>query len=425
MRRATLGLTAVPAAAAVLFAVATPAGADPDTPAAASPDPTEATAEVTSNVPADLLEYATAVDLAYPEVSLVWDEGASALRVVLDPGADAVEATALAVERGVEAEVVVEEAIYGQAELKRAASDLVASGGATWAAPSPAGSGLEIGVEIATAQQGGDSPSSAPQSEAPAETPAGIPVEVVEEAPVELASRDLDSSPFSAGADISRLGDQPGRINLCSTSFAFTHTLAGGATEERLFTADHCGATGQTWHTGRSLSNPVVGTMTAPAPGVPNADIATIGGQDYAARSYRGPNTSAETLSVSGYSTAIVNSTLCYSGAPSGTVCDNRVQNVGLTIDYGSGFVYENLTRTTQVAGIPAAGSGDSGGPVYALTEDGRASAVGVISGISNGGSRCSGDPSSQSRQCSRTAFFAPVDEYFANNPQASILTSS
>lgn len=206
---------------------------------------------------------------------------------------------------------------------------------------------------------------------------------------MELASRDLDSSPFSAGADIVRDAGG-GYIGFCTTSFAFT-----SSGQERLFTADHCGNTGQVWRTGRNLANATVGTMTAPAQNVPRRDIATISGGDYGARVYTGPNSSSTTIAVAGYTAPVVNQILCYSGAPSGTVCNNRVTHTGLTINYGPGSVHDGITRTVQQNGTPAVGSGDSGGPVYAPTSDGRATAVGVISGISGGGSACTGDPSS------------------------------
>lgn len=318
------------------------------------------------------------------------------------------------------AEIEVQTGAYSQAQLKQAAADLVASGEVTWAAPDPTGAGLDVGVDkVDSGRTAPDSAARAPEAAEPTTAAGGIPVTVVEEATVELASRDLDSSPFSAGADMV-VDAGGGYVGFCSTSFAF---ISGG--QERLFTADLCGSTGQVWRTGRSLSNAVLGTMTAPAQNLPTYDIATISGGDYRGRVYTGPNTSNTTIAVAGYTAPVVNQILCYSGAPSGTVCNNRVTHTGLTINYGPGYVYDGITRTVQLNGQPAVGNGDSGGPVYAPTSDGRATAVGVISGISGGGSACTGDPSSANRSCSATALFAPVSEYFKANPNDRIHTTS
>jgi len=165
--------------------------------------------------------------------------------------------------------------------------------------------------------------------------------------------------------------------------------------------------------------------MTAPAQNVPTHDIATISGGDYGGRVYTGSNSSTTTIPVAGYTAPVVNQILCYSGAPSGTVCNNRVTHTGLTINYGPGHVYDGITRTVQQNGQPAVGSGDSGGPVYAATSDGRATAVGIISGISNGTTTCTGDPGVNGRLCSATALFTPVSEYFKANPNDRILTAS
>lgn len=236
---------------------------------------------------------------------------------------------------------------------------------------------------------------------------------------MELASRDLDSSPFSAGADIVRDAGG-GYIGFCTTSFAFT-----SSGQERLFTADHCGNTGQVWRTGRNLANATVGTMTAPAQNVPRRDIATISGGDYGARVYTGPNSSSTTIAVAGYTAPVVNQILCYSGAPSGTVCNNRVTHTGLTINYGPGSVYDGSRAPSSRTGPRRS---EAATPAARSTRPPRT--AGPRRSASSAASRAEARRAPvtrprPNRSCSATALFAPVSECFKANPNDRIHTTS
>lgn len=112
--------------------------------------------------------------------------------------------------------------------------------------------------------------------------------------------------------------------------------------------------------------------------------------------------------------TTAVGSNVCYSGAYSGTVCANQITGTGVTISYGAPYgCYDNLTLTTNTNGTPAAGNGDSGGPVY-ISSGANAYAAGFISGIQNGTTTCTGDPGATGgRNCSYKVIYAPIIDMF------------
>ncbi len=121
---------------------------------------------------------------------------------------------------------------------------------------------------------------------------------------------------------------------------------------------------------------------------------------------------------IAGYTgTPQVGNSVCYTGTQSGQVCSNTVTRVNQYICYSyiPAQCYGGLTVTEQSNGVPAAGNGDSGGPVISAI-GGVAYASGIISGISNPGSNCTGKPSTDTRKCSTTAIYAPISHFFNNN---------
>lgn len=77
---------------------------------------------------------------------------------------------------------------------------------------------------------------------------------------------------------------------------------------------------------------------------------------------------------------------------------------------------YNNIVATQQISGIPAAGRGDSGGPVYYANNG--VYAAGIISGVRNATSTCTGDPGSDlpnGRICSASVLYAPITELMSN----------
>ncbi len=361
-----------------------------------------------SNIPIEVYDFATEVerDNFTSAPSFSWNDASARLRATVDDSQMAARVAAAATAAGLGA-VDVDMAAYDKDSLTAAAQELanhgsVGGSSVSWAAPRADGSGLDVGVESAT---------TAARSSGRL-TFQGIPLTVVEVGKVNEASRNYDAGPeYIAGADMS--SESPSGANcikVCSTAFAFQHHT-GTSYQERLFTAAHCaGGPSPTWHTGKSLSNPEIGDMTSIAT---DTDIVSLAGKDYASYMYHGDNNSNSAVKIRGYVTPIVGGFICYSGAPSGSVCGNEITHTDVAASYG----YSGLVRTEHYLATPAIGNGDSGGPAYAVTSQGYAYAIGVISGMSNAGSNCTGDPATSSRQCSSIALFAPVANVFGFNP--------
>lgn len=108
----------------------------------------------------------------------------------------------------------------------------------------------------------------------------------------------------------------------------------------------------------------------------------------------------------------VVGADVCYSGSRTGTVCSNRIQSTGNSACYtGHTPCYNNLVITKQLAGHPAAGQGDSGGPAYSTSSG--IYATGIISGIRNASTTCTGDQGG--RLCGSEVLYAPISELMAN----------
>jgi hypothetical protein len=124
---------------------------------------------------------------------------------------------------------------------------------------------------------------------------------------------------------------------------------------------------------------------------------------------FTGNYTDVATISaVRGGVQPVVGDKVCYSGALSGRVCSNTVTIAGSLICYAPTQCYAGVSYTSQDIGQPAAGNGDSGGPVYASI-GGKVYAAGIISGILFGGDDCTGDPGAPGgRQCSNQAIYEP-----------------
>jgi len=360
------------------------------------------------DVPLATYQLVTALDRDYTDTSFVWDSSVQRLTIWCSSAAEA-DAVRSVVAASAASGVDVAVSAYTRDQLSQAATEVVesrtfAGGEVSWAAPRPDGSGLDVGVN----------PTTAARSAAP-EAYDGIPVTVVSDGEAVAASRDRDYSPFIAGADmIHRIDDQ--YVGYCTTAFAFNHFDVPTSTNvERMFTADHCVRNGESeWHTGRNLGYAQVGATVSAV--TEQSDIGALGGQDYDPYVYWGANTSNSAVAVFGYVTPIVGASVCYSGAPSGTVCGNAVTHTDVDVAYGTWpnqLFYDGLTRTVQDAGISAAGNGDSGGPVVVIATGGYPYAAGIISGMSNAGDSCQGDPSTTTRKCSATLYFAPVADYF------------
>lgn len=244
---------------------------------------------------------------------------------------------------------------------------------------------------------------------------AGVEVKVEFGPAIEPALRNHAANPSTfSGAAMHRLGTGL----RCTTGWRMTQ-ISG--TVPVMGSAHHCfqGVEGDAWGYTTIAGYPTANAYSIYGAGMSAGDVAVWKG-NLADQMLPGIFIGDHTVSGSGlYSvkgavTSTVNGSVCYSGSYSGTVCNSTILATGITACYGSGLpCYNNLTRTQQVSGIPAAGSGDSGGPVY-VTSNGIY-AAGIISGVSNYSTNCTGEPGVGGRVCSATVLYAPITELMAN----------
>ncbi len=185
-----------------------------------------------------------------------------------------------------------------------------------------------------------------------------------------------------------------------------------------MLTADHCSTTQEeTWYFGGGSH--VAGTSTFQAPGdtdlelfIQPASLSTW----MLAGNYTDNNTVAP---IRGYAAPVGGNSVCYSGSRSGLVCNNVLES---SDTYNCiGFLTCYWTRwSTQSSGVPAAGNGDSGGPVsiLVLRSDNSVGAygVGIVSMIPGGSStNCTGEPgvaADGGRKCSPNVGMAPLSRW-------------
>lgn len=224
-----------------------------------------------------------------------------------------------------------------------------------------------------------------------------IPVRVEKAADVTPAWRNVSSTSYRFAGAVMRTTTASGS-RFCSTGFLIGELSTG---DKGMISADHCG-TGTTnhWYYSTSLSSPA---QIAPYSGMLTISPYTFdmgvwegaGTTSFYAYTFSGDYQDVATLSaIKGAANPIVNDEVCYSGSYSGHVCDNVVTATGVLVCYSPTMCYQGQSFTSQQNGIPAAGNGDSGGPVYTIATGG-VRAAGIISGIVSGTPTCTGEPGS------------------------------
>ncbi|GIH02565.1 hypothetical protein Rhe02_06320 [Rhizocola hellebori] len=261
----------------------------------------------------------------------------------------------------------VYEARYSGAELASAQEEILRARDAypdiVTIAPLVDGSGLRIGFLKGEPK--------------PIEWP--VEVEVVDEDRMVFIDRATDTPPFWAGG-VARLGGQ-----VCSTGFAVGRqnwfTLTTG-----ILTAEHCargGGVSVTTGAGR-----FIGTAEVPSPQTAafNSDSLFVP-TNSAARMFDGAPVGAFSKPVVGWVNNFVGQFVCTSGASTGVHCDvitDLISSTALIQTGPTSFVrVDNLVFGTALGSSTAiaAGSGDSGGPVFTLTADfSKVRAAGLMS---------------------------------------------
>ena len=218
------------------------------------------------------------------------------------------------------------------------------------------------------------------------------------------ASRQNDSSPWYGGSAMTR-----GANTYCSTGFA----ISKPDTPTRLLSAAHCDPTGNlAWNDGAGNSLSTGGaTISVEEDGIDSMIIDPVG--DSTGRVFGGPWNATSSharysLKVGGSYANAVGNYVCVSGAMSGENClATQIYAINQTMpcpDNTSHTCKLHLAdNSTQILAI-----GDSGGPVYALRDDGRVSARGIISGLADP-TGCTIPTARLNTLCSNAVAFAPI----------------
>lgn len=307
-----------------------------------------------------------------------------------------------------------------QKEAKRITTEHRTIGGAVVTSVGPSANADRIIIQVKQGDQHG--PVQPPQlSEI-----SNFPLSIEGGGGAEPVSRQSDPiSPHWGGALMSRPTNDPNYFTICTTGFGVGY-MSGSTLVTRNLTADHCGPTNAIWRTGISSTSAILGGFMDTNNGGSDLKlIAPLAGTttQFGPVIYTGDQYSNTGLGIAGAVPPILNDYWCYSGSQSGMICNNKVTQVNQSICYGLfSPCYSQQAVSVQQDGISAAGNGDSGGPVVA-NRNGYAYAVGIISGIYNGGTNCQGMPATDSRKCSAQVITAPVQAFFNANPTYGILT--
>jgi hypothetical protein len=215
-------------------------------------------------------------------------------------------------------------------------------------------------------------------------------------------TRESDGRPYFGGALMKRRPDN----KLCTTGFATRKPSTG---ETFLMTAAHCGEWGTEFTTG---AGSLIGKITARAP---QRDAAFIKAES-SGRVYDGPpvyQNGQFSKPVRGAAHSVVGDFVCLSGALTGAVCWVQVVNTAVTDCSRPELGCVRTIGATSVLN-PAqfiAGQGDSGGPVFALTDNDTAEIARGIIHSSWGPVKhdCFEPVSGRTRDCSTAVLFADV----------------
>ncbi|MBL8915073.1 MAG: hypothetical protein JNM17_30495 [Archangium sp.] len=275
--------------------------------------------------------------------------------------------------------------------LKRGASALVVGG------PSSAVSSLSAHTAVLSVRTALENLQS---------TTTNDPVEVVEDEPYQFASRVSDSAPWWGGAQVGPTGTISGISGLCTSGFAVANF--GGAA---MLTPFHCFPS-----SGGSVTNgvpqvPMGLSFVFNANTGPAFDVARINVASNAGRLYDGEFGNEFFRDVKGRGTNFPGMLVCSSGGLSGTRCDVEVDSVGgVFTDQLTGQRVSSVVMAHQLAGEAAAGTGDSGAPVFTLQMDlvgvkarGMTIAVGAGATVAT----CAGVGG---RLCSSSVVFVDID---------------
>ncbi|QAV70711.1 hypothetical protein ESZ53_09855 [Salinibacterium sp. UTAS2018] len=237
----------------------------------------------------------------------------------------------------------------------------------------------------------------------------GVRVEYIEGELAQTTARARSSAPVLSGG----LMAHEDNTSICTTGFPI---LRFADLAHAYLSADHCGKNGEAWNWGKHNGSLRVGYSTMQAAGGSDIEIYTETEQMSALQMIGGYTDTTSVVPIRGYYAPVGGDSTCFNGALSGPVCGNVLQNVDVLTPTDAGLYW--LRWTSQANGIPAAGNGDSGGPVGAFqvrSSDGSIGAYGL--GIISAKNpfplaTCTGEPPTDTRSCSDNVAFAPLSRW-------------
>lgn len=341
--------------------------------------------------------------------SIVAEPAANQLRLYWKGAVPASVQTLTAGNTGVN--IVVRPAAHTEAELLGEVDRLVANQPKaspasatkiTGAAPRSDASGLTVYVDGSAAEG----------RELPAVRALGVPVTVKGAVSPQAVSRANDSSPYWGGANWTGSGG-------CTTGFAVNHD---GRT--KMLSAAHCATNGISAYDGGGDLMGQVSTSTDT-----KLDALLIDARSAGRVFNGGPGTGEFTNPVLGRHFNNVGDFICTSGAYSGTRCNIKIVETGVTQTFtksdSTKVTFSRLALAEQQDDLNAGGNGDSGGPVLEVGSDPTTVwAKGILTGNdpTNASATCTGVPASSTRKCSWRIWYTSVAQSL-NNFGATIVT--
>lgn len=377
------------------------------TPSATSGDPEEL---ALPPVPTETQEYLNELQLALdddPQFSAVeisedraqitvWWHGdpSGELSALLDSSPQSVE------------QVRLEQTALLPGDLRSAAQDVLRQGAALGVERVTVafdGSHLEVGLAGGAASRRSTPP---PDKATQLAKITDVPLTITQDGGVEPAVARLTDNYHIGGARVYNYN----KGLACTSGFA----VEKGSAKGTMF-AVHCGSVGDLWVITDSQTAFAYGTTESRHTGVDGAIMASAGNfsQPYV---WVGPYDNSLVFAINGSAYPGIGSEICYSGSYSGTVCGNIVTAKDVYTNLQNDLTSVRSIVTSQSSGLPAAGSGDSGGPGYIYTTSSSGTsrwATSIISAIpDNSGTTCNGVAGSTAtggRRCSSTVYSTAV----------------
>lgn len=316
---------------------------------------------------------------------------------------------ALTKERANNVQISVQSAPYSRLELDQQAEAIFRAGTLPGGVVVHAvgarndGTGLNVGVHAAEGVVAGGDVAQAART-ALQEIGDGVPVFVTEEAPPTLfLSRENDPN-------------KNGGATIYTDNYACTSGFGASWPKENksyVITAAHCGDIGSRWR----IQDQSIGTAEGRDVYNDALFIATPGGAGDAIWDGPGYGQIGQFGKfVRGTAITFPDEIVCVSGSLTGVMCSLRVEQTNLKVKYSDNSEI-HVNKIRQINNEPAAGNGDSGGPVFVPTDPKGVIARGLITGPAGTEVSCPNPLGGPPRNCCSALYVTDIKDALANYP--------